>query len=57
MSSGKSTTSKVSDKVQQVAAEDFNQAKKIANDAVRSGAYLYPFKVCFVDGNPQSSRD
>lgn len=45
MSSGKSTSGKVVDKVQQVAGEDFNQAKQIANDAVRSGAYLYPFKV------------
>jgi phage gp36-like protein len=46
MSSGKSASSKVTDKVQQVAQEDFNQAKALANDAVRSGAYLYPFKVC-----------
>lgn len=44
MSSEKST-SRVPDKVKQVAQEDFNQAKALANDAVRSGAYLYPFKV------------
>jgi hypothetical protein len=46
MSSGNSASSRVPDKVKQVAQEDFNQAKALAEDAVRSGAYLYPFKVC-----------
>lgn len=46
MSERKSTANKVQDKVKQVAQEDFNQASALANDAVRSGAYLYPFKVC-----------
>jgi hypothetical protein len=32
-------------RVKQVAQEDLNQASQLANDAVRSGAYLYPFKV------------
>ncbi|KAJ4311988.1 hypothetical protein N0V94_007670 [Neodidymelliopsis sp. IMI 364377] len=44
MSSGNSASSRVPDKVKQVAQEDFNQAKALAEDAVRSGAYLYPFK-------------
>lgn len=35
----------VPDKVKQVAREDFEQAKVLANDAIRSAAYLYPFKV------------
>ncbi|KAJ4373810.1 hypothetical protein N0V83_002549 [Neocucurbitaria cava] len=34
----------VPDKVKQVAREDFEQAKVLANDAIRSAAYLYPFK-------------
>jgi hypothetical protein len=46
MSERKSTAAKVQDKVRQVAQEDLNQASNLANDAVRSGAYLYPFKVC-----------
>jgi hypothetical protein len=45
MSSGKSS-SRVPDKVKQVAQEDFDQARALAEDAVRSGAYLYPFKAC-----------
>jgi hypothetical protein len=36
---------RVPDKVREVAKEDFEQAKVLAQDAVRSGAYLYPFKV------------
>jgi hypothetical protein len=35
---------RVPDKVREVAKEDFEQAKVLAQDAVRSGAYLYPFK-------------
>lgn len=35
---------RVPDKVREVAKEDFDQAKALAQDAVRSGAYLYPFK-------------
>jgi hypothetical protein len=35
----------MSDKVKEVAAEEFQQAKVLAQDAVRSGAYLYPIKV------------
>lgn len=26
--------------------EDFDRAKALANDAVKSGSYLYPIKVC-----------
>lgn len=37
---------RVSNKVKEVAKEDFNQAKALAQDAIRSAAYLYPFKVC-----------
>ena len=36
---------RVPDKIKEVAKEDFEQAKGLAADAVRSGAYLYPFKV------------
>jgi len=36
---------RVPDKIKEVAKEDFEQAKELATDAVRSGAYLYPFKV------------
>jgi hypothetical protein len=36
---------KVVNKVKEVAGEDFNQAKELAQDAIRSAAYLYPFKV------------
>jgi hypothetical protein len=32
-------------KVKEVAKEDFNQARQLASEAVRSAAYLYPFKV------------
>jgi hypothetical protein len=46
MSERKSAAAKVQDKVRQVAQEDFSHASNLANDAVRSGAYLYPFKVC-----------
>lgn len=46
MSERKSAAAKVQDKVRQVAQEDFGKASNLANDAVRSGAYLYPFKVC-----------
>ncbi|CAA9965226.1 hypothetical protein CFE70_009068 [Pyrenophora teres f. teres 0-1] len=35
---------RVPDKIKEVAKEDFEQAKELATDAVRSGAYLYPFK-------------
>jgi hypothetical protein len=37
---------RVPDKVKEVAKEDFDQYKQLASDAVRSAAYLYPFKVC-----------
>jgi hypothetical protein len=37
---------RVSNKVKEVAKEDFDQAKALAQDAIRSAAYLYPFKVC-----------
>jgi hypothetical protein len=36
---------RVANKVQAVAKEDFDQAKALAQDAIRSAAYLYPFKV------------
>lgn len=35
----------MSGKVKEVAKEEFEQAKVLASDAVRSGAYLYPLKV------------
>jgi hypothetical protein len=35
----------MSDQVKQVALEEFEQAKVLARDAVRSAAYLYPLKV------------
>jgi len=34
----------VPDRVKEVAKEDFDQAKELARDALRSAAYLYPFK-------------
>ncbi|KAF2643074.1 hypothetical protein P280DRAFT_243334 [Massarina eburnea CBS 473.64] len=34
----------MADKVKEVAVEEFQQAKVLAQDAVRSGAYLYPIK-------------
>jgi hypothetical protein len=40
----------MSEKVKEVALEEFEQAKVLTRDAVRSGAYLYPIKVqlqCF----------
>jgi hypothetical protein len=40
-----SASERVSNKVKQVANEDFVQAKELAQDAFRSAAYLYPFKV------------
>jgi len=36
---------KVPDRVKEVAQEDFDKAKQLAQDAIRSAAYLYPFKV------------
>merc|ERR1712032_233188 len=36
--------SKMSDKVKEVAVEEFEQARVLTRDAVRSGAYLYPLK-------------
>ena len=36
----------VPDRVKEVAKEDFDQAKELARDAIRSAAYLYPIKVC-----------
>lgn len=36
---------KVPDRVKEVAREDFDKAKELAINAVRSAAYLYPFKV------------
>lgn len=56
MSERKSAAAKVQDKVRQVAQEDFSQASNLANDAVRSGAYLYPFKVC-QDSRLRSNED
>ena len=35
----------MSEKVKEVAKEEYEQAKVLASDAVRSGAYLYPLKV------------
>ncbi|KAF1838533.1 hypothetical protein BDW02DRAFT_627058 [Decorospora gaudefroyi] len=35
---------RVPDKVKEVAKEDFGQAKQLASDAIRSAAYMYPFK-------------
>lgn len=34
----------MSEKVKEVAVEEFEQAKVLARDAARSGAYLYPIK-------------
>jgi hypothetical protein len=39
----------MSDQVKQVALEEFEQAKVLARDAVRSAAYLYPLKVSSSD--------
>lgn len=39
----------MSEKVKEVAKEEFEQAKVLASDAVRSGAYLYPLKVSIQD--------
>lgn len=36
---------KMSDKVKEVAIEEYEQARVLARDAARSGAYLYPLKV------------
>lgn len=33
------------DKVKEVAVEELEQARLLARDAARSGAYLYPIKV------------
>lgn len=38
-------SNRVPDKVKEVALEEFQQAKVLAQDAVRSAAYLYPIKV------------
>ena len=35
----------MSEKVKEIATEDFQRAKVLAQDAVRSGAYLYPIEV------------
>ena len=35
----------MSEKVKEIATEDFQRARVLAQDAVRSGAYLYPIKV------------
>lgn len=35
----------VEDKVKAVAAEEARHLQALTNDAVRSGAFLYPFKV------------
>lgn len=35
----------MSEKVKEIATEDFQRAKVLAQNAVRSGAYLYPIKV------------
>ncbi|KAF2034525.1 hypothetical protein EK21DRAFT_85541 [Setomelanomma holmii] len=35
---------RVTNKVKEVAKEDFVQARELAKDAIRSAAYLYPFK-------------
>ena len=34
----------MSDKVKEVAVEEYQQARALTRDAVRSGAYLYPLK-------------
>lgn len=34
----------MSEKVKEVAVEEYEQAKVLTRDAVRSGAYLYPIK-------------
>lgn len=46
---------KVANKVREVAGQDFDQAKVLAQDAFRSAAYLYPFKVrkCIMHVYPQ----
>jgi hypothetical protein len=40
---------RVTSKVKEVAKEDFDQAKALAQDAFRSAAYLYPFKACHLE--------
>lgn len=35
----------MADKVKEVAVEEFEQARVLTRDAVKSGAYLYPIKV------------
>ena len=46
---------RVPDKVKEVAKEDFDQYKQLASDAVRSAAYLYPFKVRIPNSEHESS--
>jgi hypothetical protein len=38
-------SNKVPDKVREVALEEYQQARTLTRDAVRSGAYLYPIRV------------
>jgi hypothetical protein len=38
----------VADRVKKVVAEEADQVKSLTTDAVRSGAYLYPFKVAIM---------
>lgn len=47
----------MSEKVKDTAVEEFEQVKSLTQDAVRSGAYLYPVKVCFTSQNVQGYKD
>lgn len=42
----------MSEKVKEVAKEEFEQAKVLAAGAVRSQAYLYPLKACSTPKHP-----
>jgi len=41
---------KIPDNVKEVAIEETNRIKELTTHAARSGAYLYPLRVCFQTG-------
>lgn len=41
---------KIPDNVKEVAIEETNRIKELTTYAARSGAYLYPLRVCFHRG-------
>jgi hypothetical protein len=45
---GEEMADNVADRVKKVVAEEADQVKSLTTDAVRSGAYLYPFKVAIM---------